>query len=223
MKKILSIDIIDIIPYVNGILFVRKEEIDENNIKVTFFSYDVREDSMKAVPKSVYLLNKFGSIYESVAHQLGDYVSCEAGILPGNSAFVIYPSGEMGLFSPKGELLKSGELNYHGSPARSVAVENNHIWCAVPKENCIVRYSTTAEKIVMRIGSENTDTFANPSSLCINNGALYVCNGDSMKISKVDLNTFAVSDYLCFDEKVYSYMVGCNKEIVVLESGVYML
>lgn len=223
MKKILSIDIIDIIPYVRGILFVRKENLEDDNIKVTFFCYDTEEDCIKAVPKSVYLLNKFGSSYESIAKQLGDYVSCDAGILPGNSSFVIFPSGEVGVFSPEGVLKWTGDLIYHEASASGIAVENSHIWCAVPGRNCVIRYSVAAGKVVMRIGSENSGTFAHPETVTQHDGKLYVCSRDSMKISTVNLRDYSVADYLCFAEPVHKYLTGGGKEFVVLDSGVYML
>ncbi|HHU84964.1 MAG TPA: hypothetical protein GXZ23_07350 [Clostridiales bacterium] len=223
MKKILSVDIIDIIPYGQGILFVRKEALDDENIKVTFFSYDLATDSISPVSRNVYLLNKFGSCYDLIASQLGDYASCEAGILGDNGTFVIYSSGEVGVFNNKGTLMWTGDLMYHDAPALGVAVENNHIWSCVSTRNCIIRYSLAANKVVMRIGSESSDTFCTPVSITEDDNKLYVCNKDANKVNVVNLKDFTVADYLNFDEPVHKFIKVNGREFVVLESGVYLI
>lgn len=223
MKKILSINIIDIIPYSQGLLFVRKEVLEDDNIKVTFFSYDIDTDKITPVTKSVYLLNKFGPSFAPIAQQLGDYVSCDTGKLPGGNIFIIYSTGEVGLFDNNGELSWTGDLFYHDAPARDVAVENKHIWCVVPSMNSVIRYSVAANKVVMRIGGNNSSTFSAPESVCEYDGKLFVCNRDSMKINTVDLMKFSVADYMQFDEPVHKYLRVADREFVVLNSGVYML
>ena len=43
------------------------------------------------------------------------------------------------------------------------------------------------------------------------------------KVRKINLNDYSVSDFRIFDEPVYKYLRSCGKEIVVLESGVYVI
>ena len=223
MKKILSIDIIDIIPYAKGVLFVRKENLDDDNIKVTFFAYDIAENTISPVSKNIYLLNKLGPAYEPISAQLGDYASCDAGILPDRSVFVIYPGGEIGLFGKDGSLLSTGDLIYHDEPASGVAVENNHVWCTVPKLNSIIRFSVESNKVVMRMGSPTTPTFNEPVCATLVNGKIFVCCRKDCSIKVIDLKNYSISDYLRFDEPVHKYIVSCGKEFVVLSSGTYMI
>lgn len=223
MKQILKIHITDIVPFSKGFLFVRQETLKNDDVKVSFFGYDAIDDSIAPITKSVYLLNKFGPSFKPVAKQLGDYVSCDAGKLPGGSTAVIYTSGEMGIFSEKGELKWTGDLFYHDFPARDIAVENNHIWSVVPDMHAVIRYSVTANKVIMRIGGGAAGTFARPVAVCGYDGILYICDRETYRIKTINLADFTVDDYRQFEEPVHKYLRAAGKEFVVLNSGVYML
>ena len=223
MLKIVSLDIVDLLSFPSGILFVIKENLENGAVKVSFYSFDVATRSIASVTKNAYLLTKFGAAYAPIAKQLGDYVSCDSAKLWNGDTFSIYSTGEMGIFNEEGALLRTGDLMYNGAPARDVAVDNNFIWSTVPAKNLIVKYSLLQNRVVMRIGGENASTFASPVSVEEYDGWLYVCCKDSRKIKRVRLSDFSVDEFKEFDEPVFKYLrVGTN-EFVVLESGVYML
>ena len=223
MLKIVSLDIVDLLSFPSGILFVIKENLENGAVKVSFYSFDVATRSIASVTKNAYLLTKFGAAYAPIAKQLGDYVSCDSAKLWNGDTFIIYSTGEMGIFNEEGALLRTGDLMYNGAPARDVAVDNNFIWSTVPAKNLIVKYSLLQNRVVMRIGGENASTFASPVSVEEYDGWLYVCCKDSRKIKRVRLSDFSVDEFKEFDEPVFKYLrVGTN-EFVVLESGVYML
>ena len=223
MLKIVSVDIVDLLSFPSGILFVIKENLENGSVKVSFYSFDIATKSIASVTKNAYLLTKFGAAYAPIAKQLGDYVSCDSAKLWNGDTFIIYSTGEMGIFNEDGALLRTGDLTYNGAPARDVAVDNNFIWSTVPSKNLIVKYSLLQNRVVMRIGGENTSTFATPVSVEEYDGYLYVCCKDSRKIKRVKLADFSVDEFKEFDEPVFKYLrVGTN-EFVVLESGVYML
>lgn len=223
MTRVISTKLIDVITFSRGLIFVRKEALEDSTYRVSFFSYDLDSEKISPVTKSVYLLNKFGSSYSPIAQQLGDYVSCSGGRLPDSRTLIIYPTGEMGIFSEEGELSWTGDLFYRESPARDIAIENRHIWCTVPEKNCIIRYSTVVNKIVMRIGGEGSEAFQNPVSISAFDGLLYICNQRSRLINTINLNDFSVKNFRRFNEPVYKYMRVGDKEFVLLDSGVYML
>lgn len=223
MLKIVSLDIVDLISFPSGVLFVLKENLENDAVKVSFYSFDIATKSIATVTKNAYLLTKFGSSYAPIAKQLGDYVSCDTAKLWNGQTFIIYSTGEIGIFDEKGELLYTGDLKYKDLPARDVTTDNNYIWSVVPAGNMIVKYSLLQNRVVMRIGGDNSTTFSNPVSIEEYDGYLYVCNQDTCKIKRVKLTDFSVDEYKEFDEPVYKYLrVGTN-EFVVLESGVYML
>ena len=222
MHKIVD-SVYDIIAFSNGIIFTQKTVLENSAVKVNFFGYDIKRMQNTPVTKSVYLLNKFGAEYKKIAEQLGDYVSCDADIMPSKHSVVVYDTGETGIFSPEGDMIWSCDLNYQGSEVNGVAVDGNQFWCVVPDKNCVVCYSTAYKKFSMRLGSAESTSFQNPVSLSKYDDVLYICNKDSRKVRTINLKDYSVSDYRIFDEPVYKYLRSCGKEIVVLESGVYVL
>ena len=223
MQQILKIHLADMIRFSKGVLFVREEKQPDETTKVTFFAYTVEDHKIAPITKSVYLLNKFGPAFKPVEKQLGDYVSCDAGKLPDGGAAVIYPTGELGLFSPDGALRWTGDLLYHDSPARDVAVENRHLWSVVPDQRAVIRYSLATNKVVMRIGGGTTGTFGKPVAIAEFDNRLYVCDREKFCIKTVDLADFSVRDYRQFEEPVHKYIQAAGKEFAVLNSGVYIL
>ena len=223
MLKIVSLDIVDLISFPSGILFVIKENLDDASVKVSFYSFDVATKSIATVTKNAYLLSKFGPSFAPIAKQLGDYVSCDTAKLWNGQTFIIYSTGEMGIFDEQGALVRTDDLLYKNAPARDVTVDNNYIWSVVPTKNLIIKYSLLQNRVVMRIGGDSADTFSNPVSIEEYDGYLYVCCRDTCKIKRVKLSDFSVDEYKEFDEPVFKYLRVANNEFVVLESGVYML
>lgn len=223
MIKVVSLDILDLIGFQSGILFVLRENQSNDSVKVSFYSFDIETKSIATVTKNAYLLTKFGSAYAPIAKQLGDYVSCDAARLWNGHTFIIYSTGETGTFDEHGNLIKTSDLLYKDSPARDVAVDNNYIWSVVPDQNLIIKYSLLQNRVIMRIGGDGSDTFSHPVSVSEYDGYLYVCNKKSRKIKRIDLKNFLVEDYKEFDESVYNYVRVDNSEFVILDSGVYLL
>ncbi len=223
MKRILNVNITDIVPFSKGLIFIRREKTADNLNKVSFFSYDASSGEITSVTKGVYLLNKFGMGYEAISAKLGDFITCDTAKLPNHHTVVIYPTGEMGHFDDKGKLLKTGDLYYNNAPARDAAFDGNSIWSVVPGRNAVIRYSIGAQKIIMRIGGDDNTAFNMPISVSYYDDGLYVCNKASCEIRHIDINTFNVTDYLEFSEPVNKYFRFKEKEIVVLDSGIYEL
>ncbi len=224
MIKIVSLDILDLIEFPSGVMFVLREQQGKENVKVAFYCYDIDTNSIASVTKNAYLLTKFGSSYNQIASQLGDYVSCDTARIRNSQVFVIYSSGEIGFFDDQGNIINTDDLNYNGSPARDAAVDsNNNIWSVVPEQNVLIRYSTQQNRITLRLGADANNTFSCPVSVSEYDGYLYVCNADSKRIKKVNLTDFSVEDYKSFDECIYKYIRVGEHEFVILDSGVYLL
>ncbi len=223
MKKILDFNILDIVPFSKGLIVIRQDTTKEEKKRTVFFSYDAVSGEMTTVTKSVYLLNKFGMAYEQLTSRLSDFVTCETVKLPNHHTIVIYPTGEMGQFDEKGKIIKTGDLYYDNAPARDAAFDGSSIWSCVPQRNAVIRYSLSTQKIVMRIGGDNNTAFNMPISVAYYADNLFVCNRTSNEIRCINTETLDVSDYLEFQEPVNKYYRFRDKEIVVLDSGVYVL
>ncbi len=222
MQKIVD-SVYDIIAFSNGIIYTQKTVLENGSVKVNFFGYDIKRMQNTPVTKSVYLLNKYGAEYKKIAEQLGDYVSCDADIMPSKHTVVVYESGESGIFSPNGDMIWSSDLNYQGCEINGVAADGRQFWSVVPDKNCVVSYSISHKKFSMRIGSVESTSFQHPVSITKYDNELFVCNTESRKVRTINLNDYSVNDFRIFDEPVYKYLRSCGKEIVVLESGVYVL
>lgn len=223
MKKIVDFEIVDIIPFSCGIIFSKKEMIGEDKCKVSFYGFDIKQYRNAPVTRSVYLLNKFGNGYKRIVDEIGDYLNCDADAFAGNSTVIVYPTGETGVFDFEGKNIWSGDLLYHGHPVQDVASDGSQIWCTVPEQNAIISYSIAHKKFYMRIGGENSTAFSIPTSITKYGDELFICNAGSYKIRTVNLKDYSVSDFRTFDEPVRRYLRSCGKEIVQLDSGVYIL
>ncbi len=222
MQKIID-SVFDVIAFSNGIIYTKKTVLENGSVRVNFFGYDIKRMQRTPVTKSVYLLNKYGAEYKKIAEQLGDYVSCDADTFPSKQTIVVYPSGETGLFSPEGEMLWSSDLQYQGGDISGCVVDGRQIWSVVPSKNCVVCYSISHKKFSMRIGSVDSASFNNPVSISKYDDELFICNAGSNKVRTISLRDYSVNDFRIFDEPVLKYLRSCGKEIVVLESGVYVL
>lgn len=223
MLKIVGLDIIDLIPFAKGILFVIKEPAADGSIKISFYSYDLQTQSIASVTKNAYLMTKFGSAFNPIATHLGDYISCDAARLADGRSFVIYSTGEIGIFSEKGKLERTGDIFYHDKPARDACPDASGVWCVVPDGNQVIRFSPLQNRVVMRIGGEQPPTFDRPVSLEEYDGELYICCQNARMVKTISLTDFSVADFKTFDEPIYKYLRVENSEFVVLQSGVYLL
>ena len=222
MHKIVD-SVYDIIAFSNGIIYTQKNVLENGAVRVNFFGYDIKRMQKTPVTKSVYLLNKFGAEYKKISEQLGDYVSCDADKMPSKHTVIVYDSGETGLFSPEGDMTWSSDLTYQGCEIKGVVADGRQIWSVVPDKNCVVSYSISHKKFSMRIGSPDSISFQHPVSISKYDNELFICNTVSKKIRRINLDDYSVNDFRIFDEPVYKYLRSCGKEIVVLESGVYIL
>lgn len=223
MLKIVSLDIIDVIPISTGISFVLRDDMPDGGTKVSFYRFNNSTKQIQHINKDDYLNAKFGKNGPEIARGLGDYVSCDTSTLWNGNSFVVYSSGEFGIFDNDANLIKTGILSYHGEPAKDATVENNYIWAVVPNLNLIIKYSTLQDRIILRIGGDTTTTFSCPESLEIYDNYIYVCNSGSNIIKRISLNDYSVTDFKEFNEPVYKYLRVAGNEFVVLSSGVYML
>lgn len=224
MKRILNGKPFDIIDHPSGFILVLPDKTStKNNIKLSYRLYDFSQNRTRHIFKNEYLETKFGPAYSEICHQIKDYISCSVGTYKDKLTHVIYPTGEMGTFDYTGTLVWTGDITYHESPIRSIAMEGSYLWFAVPDQNAIVRYSTKLERVDFRIGGLNTNAFGRPMSVTRVDSTLFVCCKTSNNIKTISLDNYTVSDYRNFEEPVLRYIRVDDKEIVVLSSGVYLL
>jgi hypothetical protein len=223
MEKLLDLQFLDILPTNAGFLFVRRERLNEAQIRLSFHEYLFKTREVLPVRRSVYLRRKFGTGYESIVRSLGDYVSCDTAQLPDGKTVVLYPGGELGFFSGEGKPVWRGELTYRGAGVSDLAADGDFFWSAVPERNAVIRFSTVTKRVSLRISGGTQRAFDGPCSLVRYGRVLYVCNERSCKISTLSLDRYVVRDYQRFREPVYKFFRWQREELAVLASGVYLL
>lgn len=223
MIKVVGKNVIDLLAYQSGILFVMKEPSTNGQIKISYYSFDVSTKSIATVTKNAYLMTKFGPGYAAITERLDDYISCNAVRLSDGRVFIGYPGGEIGVFSDNGELLHSQRLSYNSKAVSSIASDGKHLWFAVPESNLVVRYNTSKLKIDLRLGSTDTDTFDFPVSVSADKDRLFVCCKNSYSVKQICFEDLTVSEYDSFIEPVLQFLKIANGEFIVLPSGIYLM
>ncbi len=223
MENVFSGEILNITPFKKGFVFAGKGVNADGHITANFYGYDAVNDIFTHIKRSVFLKVKFGFEYEDIAKQLGDYVSCDVGVLNDNKIMAVFPNGEYYIFNTDGTLNVSSLLTYHGAPVCDIAVDGSYIWCAVPDENAIIKYAPREGRILLRVGGGETTAFERPTSLSLLGNTLYICNQASRKVRSLNIQTNSVRDYRVFNEKIYKYINVGGKEFVWLQGGLYLL
>lgn len=70
MEKLLELQFLDILPTRSGFLFVRREILDETQIRLSFHEFLLHTREEVPVRRSVYLRRKFGAGYETLVRSL---------------------------------------------------------------------------------------------------------------------------------------------------------
>lgn len=221
MNNIYKGEILNITKFDKGFIFAVKKENDRGVLMVKFYGYDAVNDKFTSIKKNVYLKIKFGFEFEDIAETLGDYVSCDAATLSDGRVMAIYQGGEYYIFNPDGTVYLSSQLTYKGSPASGIVPDGDCIWCVVPDENAIIKYSPSDARIPMRIGGGTSTTFNRPCSITKDENILYVCNHSTKKIRSYDILTNKIKDFMEFDERVFKYVISGKRKFVWLKSGLY--
>ncbi|MCR4616289.1 MAG: hypothetical protein K5756_09105 [Clostridiales bacterium] len=223
MQRINNEEILDIIPYKHGFLFVQKEDAPDGSTRASFFAFDHDGMCIQQATKKLYLQTKFGPAWQSIANTLGDFISCKAVTMSNGGVVALYDDGEMHIFNVHGKEIWDGSLIYHDHPVTDIAVDEKRLWGVVPEFNSIIDYSPIEERVMLRIGGEKSKAFDTPVGITKIVDKLYICNEGSNKIRTINLENYSVSDYIEFDEAVYKYYNIYDREYVVLKSGIYML
>ena len=222
-KEVFKGELLNVTSFDRGFVFAVKKENSDGVFRVKFYGYDAVNDKFSSVKKTVYLKIKFGFEYEEIAEKLGDYVSCDSGVLSDGRTMAVYQNGEYSLFNADGSPSVSSLLNYRGAVAYDIALDGDYIWCVVPDENAIIQYNPADGRIPMRIGGGKSTTFDRPCSVTVRDDRLYVCCSGTRAIREYDRKTNKIRDFMKFDEKVYRVIFSGKRKFVWLKSGLYEL
>lgn len=223
MKKILDINAERIFPATEGFIYALNTKSGSKNSALKFFTYNFKREASAASEQSVYIEKKFGGNPLASVYEISHSVNCDAASLADGKAILLFYDGDIGIFSPDGKLIESGKFLYNGSPARCVLPDGNDFWSVVPEKGVILKISASTGKMIIRIGGGNNSPFKYPSHISKYDENLFICDEKCKKIQRVNLKDYRVSDYMSFTEPVRQYLRVGNRELALLESGVYLI
>lgn len=223
LKKIYGDGVLDILPLPKGVLMVTRENDAEDKVVVSYKVYSFESGKISRATRNVYLYAKFGQNFEKYYKLMPDFINYKCTALPDDKLFTIYPTGEAKIFNADVEVVWQGNIKYKEFGPSDVACVGKSLWIAFPDGDTILRYNLRTMRDELRIGSKKDNAFSRPCGLCSIENKLVVSNAVSNCIEIVDTGTYVVERYAAFDEPVYKYhKVGAN-EIVLLQSGAYIL
>ncbi len=223
LNKIYEENAVEILAVPDGVIIVSQEENFEDQAVVTFKYYSFRSRKTLSVTRDVYLRAKFGDAYQEISSQLPDYINYNVAQLPDGELLCVYPTGESYLFSAGGKQVWKGELKYKNFGPSGVACVGRSVWLSFADGDTILRYNPRTMREELRIGSRSDNAFSRPCGLCGSDLGLIVCNRESCCVELVNPDNYTVERIYSFNEPVYHYVRSGVENIVLLDSGVYVI
>lgn len=223
MTRIFDSSALSIFPLSDGFLFAYRHSIDGDRMTVAFKSVSFDDGVMSNVSPDYFSIAKFGAKYKSFLPLIDNPVTCKVAYLPNGNMFLAGMGGECKIISRDASTVWSGSLSHRDVPVSGVAVDGSSLWCSYKDSGILVRYNTRNMRDELRLGGGKNTVIAGPKGLHISDGLMRVCDCDAHKIFEIDLSSYAMNVYREFDEPVHQYAKIRSNEIVLLDSGIYLL
>ena len=222
MRLIAKDKVFSLHPLPDGFLYSYLVEQVDEQVKVGYKMVSFSGGKISNVPKSIYMLTKFGNAYKGFMDKIKNYLTCFALPLENGHCFVIELDGSATLFGAEGEEIWSGTLLYKKTAPSGIAVNGDSLWISFSESNVLIRYDLKTLRQELRIGGEHSP-FNKPTGLFPAGSKLFICSKEDNCIWKMDCSTYNTEIYFPFDEPVKDYQFIAKYEIAVLESGIYLL
>lgn len=218
--KLISIDGWSIVPEVNGFLYY---EMNDRGDEIGYFRYSF-DNIIVEIDKNTYCEGKYGIAYKKILNYFeDDELSPSTTSVDGGSIIVTeFKDSHIHKFDGSGNLVWIDVSMGQYNNIYSLAYQKDFLWCVYPTSNMIKKFSLNSFKEELSIDEFLDETFNFPEFAIAYGDRLYVCDMGNCRICIIDLNTNEVSEYLKFNEPTWEYFQIDGKEIVRLESGIYI-
>lgn len=85
MKQIYGYGALQMLPCQNGVVFVAVQEEHDGKATIVYRMFDCENSTVSAVTRSVFLLSKFGNLFQKFDGSPRDFLPCKTALLPGSS------------------------------------------------------------------------------------------------------------------------------------------
>ena len=206
----------------SGFVFAYPFEISSDSMKVGYKMVTFDTGKISNVTGTIYTLTKFGPAYRAFKGKIKNFITSLSAVFEDGRVFVSEKNGSAILVGQSGETLWEGKLSYQGFIPSAVAASGETLWAAYSEKNTLVKYNVNSMREELRIGGSSSP-FSSPIAIFPAGNKLFVCNGESRDIWKIDTTDYSTEMYYEFEEKVFDYKFIDKYEIVCLESGIYLL
>ncbi len=223
MEKIFDSSALNIFPMSDGMIFAYCQEQDEGKMTVAFKMVSFETGVMTNVTSDFFSIAKFGAKYKSYLFQIENPITCKVAYFENGNVFISDDKGEAKIINRDISTVWNGNLSHRGNAVSGVAVDGNSLWCSYKDSGILVRYNTRTMRDELRLGGGKSAAIVGPKGIYIKDSLMRVCDSVSGKIFEIDLNSYAMSVYREFDEPVHQYIKVGSRELVLLDSGIYLL
>ena len=225
MKKLFADDIYDILEYYGGFILVYRRTEVQDKVVVSYKSVRLDSGAVAQRTRQDYNYIKFGDVDPTHGMLPSETITCSTAKLDNGSVLIVNRNGNAKILNPNGDLEWQGTIKYKDCGPASIAQYGYTLWASFPERNALIRFNLRTMREELRIGGSSDSSFAGPEGLWVNEdeGLLTVCNSKANNILEVNMKTYAVRERASFQEPVHRYMRIGKKELVVLNSGLYLL
>ena len=225
MKKLFADEIYDILKCEGGFIVVYRRTEVQDKVVVSYKSAQLDSGTVTQRTRADYNFVKFGEVNQTDGMLPSEVITCSAAKLDNGSVFIVNRNGNAKILDFNGDLEWQGTIKYKDCGPACIAHYGHTLWASFPERNALIRFNLRTMREELRIGGSNDSSFAGPEGLWINEeeGLLMVCNSKANNILEVNMKTYSVRERASFQEPVHKYMRIGKKELVVLNSGLYLL
>ena len=225
MKELFKGEVIDILAVSGGIVFAYiSDHTSDNKAEVSYRLVNFENGRGDNVSNSIYQLAKFGPDYNKMKDYIGHHLTTKVAQLDDGRVFLTERDGTAKLIKNGDEVEWVGRFLYKDEPPCAICGDGDTVWGVFKNAGVAVRFSAITQRSELRIGGSGGEfSFDKPCDIYQSGDELYISNYGSCKIWRLNIGTYQTAEYQFFDEPVLFYTRSGGYEIVVLESGIYIL
>lgn len=188
-----------------------------------FYKTDLNE--LEKIDLEEYAHIKFGNAWKTIHSPYTECIKLKNGqfITCHFEASIIYLHDQSG---KKINEFNIGRFDNGFDTIYSIALDkDNALWIAQPTSHYVGQFSLETNEELFRIGGdfENPETFDHPEEVRIYDEFAYICDMGNSRICRINIQNKELEEYLKFEEPTWEYRQFKDKELVHLQSGLYVL
>ena len=224
MKLIQSGPILDIVPSLEGFVFAAQQDSTEDGCTIVEYkTCDFVSRKLENITRNLYLLTKFGDLYEQYTDRPEQYIACLTAFFSNGDLLLVDEDGTARHWTQQGQCVCEGSFLYRGEAPSAVMITGGWVYASYAHIGAVVRYDARTLRPSFRYGGGDGAALLGAQGLWFEGDLMFVCCAESHRVVQINLRNFHVEDHHVFKEPVHAFMKVHATEIVWLDSGIYML